>query len=120
MVPQDLNYCGTTILVGNMKRKAKLQKHFAYRYKDKPHYKHVVTISEELIRELGWPTGVEVEQRIDGDNLVMALINPEISEGKEKPSKDLIVHELPELHSPKEPREKPRKRGHKNAKGRMQ
>lgn len=103
-----------------MKRKAKLQKHFAYRYKDKDHYKHVVIISEELIRELGWQTGVEVEQRVDGDNLVMAPMNPEISEWKEKPSKDLTVHELPESHSPEVPREKPRKRGHKNAKGRIQ
>ncbi len=39
----------------------KLQRRFAYKYKDKEHYKHVVTIPEETIQELGWKAGEELE-----------------------------------------------------------
>lgn len=74
-----------------MKRKAKVQRQLAYRYKDKDHYKNVVTISENLLKELGWPVGTEVEQRVDGDTLVMVPINPREAERIEYPSKHLTT-----------------------------
>jgi len=41
--------------------KAKLQKQLAYKYKDKQVYKHVIIIPEELVSELGWKGGQELE-----------------------------------------------------------
>jgi hypothetical protein len=37
----------------------KLQKRFAYGYKDKEHYKHIITIPEEIIEQLGWKDRVK-------------------------------------------------------------
>ena len=39
----------------------RLQKRFAYKYKDKEHYKHQVTISEEVLEKLGWQEGDELD-----------------------------------------------------------
>ena len=41
--------------------KAKLQKQFAYKYKDRKHYKHVIVIPEEAIEKLGWEAGQHLE-----------------------------------------------------------
>jgi len=49
----------------------KLQKRFAYKYKDKEHYKHVVTIPEDKIHELGWKVGEELELSIVDSRLVL-------------------------------------------------
>jgi hypothetical protein len=38
----------------------KLQKVLAYRYGDKSQYKYVVTIPEEIITDLGWESGSEL------------------------------------------------------------
>ncbi len=53
----------------------KLQKRFAYKYKDKEgnqreHYKHVVTIPEEALGELGWREGEELEPSVSNDKLI--------------------------------------------------
>lgn len=49
----------------------KLQRRFAYKYKDKDHYKHIVTIPEELMEQLGWDDkNIELEPSIDGKKLV--------------------------------------------------
>lgn len=49
----------------------RLQKRFAYKYKDKDHYKHVVTIPEETIDKLGWKEGLELEPMVEGGVLVL-------------------------------------------------
>jgi len=48
----------------------RLQKRFAYKYKDKEHYKHVVTIPEEFVDKLGWKEGEEIEPAIKDDQLI--------------------------------------------------
>jgi bifunctional DNA-binding transcriptional regulator/antitoxin component of YhaV-PrlF toxin-antitoxin module len=53
----------------------RLQKHFAYRYKDKEHYKHVVTIPEETVEQLGWKEGDELEQTIEKDSLIIKEVS---------------------------------------------
>jgi bifunctional DNA-binding transcriptional regulator/antitoxin component of YhaV-PrlF toxin-antitoxin module len=49
----------------------KLQKHLAYKYKDKDHYKHVVVIPDEVVGRLGWREGDELEPKIEGDALIL-------------------------------------------------
>jgi len=49
----------------------KLQKRFAYTYKDKDHYKHVVTIPEEVVERLGWKEGQELEPLVEKDTLMI-------------------------------------------------
>ena len=51
----------------------KLQKRFAYKYKNKNHYKHIVTIPNVIIETLGWKDGTEIEQRVENDSLVFRL-----------------------------------------------
>jgi len=50
----------------------KLQRRFAYKYKDKEHYKYQMTIPEELVQKLQWKDGVELDQRIVDGKLVVA------------------------------------------------
>ncbi len=49
----------------------KLQKRFAYKYKDKEHYKHQVTIPDEAVQKLGWKDGQEIEQVVQGNKLIL-------------------------------------------------
>jgi hypothetical protein len=49
----------------------KLQKRFAYKYKDKQHYKHVLTISDDVIEKLGWKAGIDLEATPTGKLLVI-------------------------------------------------
>lgn len=49
----------------------KLQRHFAYRYKGKEHYKHVVTIPEGTMESLGWREGADLKDEIKGNALVL-------------------------------------------------
>lgn len=49
----------------------KLQKRFAYKYKDKDHYKNVITVSEDVVDKLGWKEGIELEEIVRGDNLII-------------------------------------------------
>jgi len=48
----------------------KLQKRFAYEYNEKKHYKHIVTIPEDALVQLGWKDGMELEQKIEDNKLV--------------------------------------------------
>jgi bifunctional DNA-binding transcriptional regulator/antitoxin component of YhaV-PrlF toxin-antitoxin module len=54
-----------------VRKLVKLQKRFAYKYKDKEHYKHVVTIPEDTVERLGWKEGEELEQSVEKDTLVI-------------------------------------------------
>ena len=53
--------------------KVKLQKQFAYKYKNKKHYKHVIVIPEEAIHQLGWEAGEELEIRVNDRKLVVGV-----------------------------------------------
>ena len=59
-------------MVKGRKGTVKLQKRYAYTYNDEDHYKHVVTIPEEIVNELGWKHGQELQPRVEGDKLVFA------------------------------------------------
>lgn len=49
----------------------KLQKQSAYKYKDKTHYKYVVVIPQDVINDLGWEAGQELEIEVDGSRLII-------------------------------------------------
>jgi bifunctional DNA-binding transcriptional regulator/antitoxin component of YhaV-PrlF toxin-antitoxin module len=51
----------------------KLQKRFAYKYKDKNHYKHIITIPDEIVHQLGWKEGIEIEPKVQDNELVLTL-----------------------------------------------
>jgi len=42
-------------------------------YKDKEHYKHVVTVPDEIVQRLGWSAGAELEYSVNGKELVFRL-----------------------------------------------
>ncbi|MGC1708840.1 MAG: hypothetical protein WA799_03450 [Nitrosotalea sp.] len=48
-----------------------MQKRFAYKYKEKEHYKNVITVSEDILDKLGWKEGIELEEVVRGDNLII-------------------------------------------------
>ena len=48
----------------------KLQRRFAYRYKDREHFKHILTVPEPILEELGWEEGMELTPRVKGDKLL--------------------------------------------------
>ncbi len=50
----------------------KLQKHLAYTYKDKKHYKHVITIPDSVLNELGWTNGEDLEINATAKGLVFS------------------------------------------------
>ena len=47
----------------------KLQRHFAYTYKGRKHYKNVLTIPDNIVNELGWNIGDEIEMISKGNTL---------------------------------------------------
>lgn len=51
----------------------KLQKKFAYKYKDKEHYKHIVTIPDDVLEQLGWNEGAEIQQVVKNHQLIFKL-----------------------------------------------
>jgi bifunctional DNA-binding transcriptional regulator/antitoxin component of YhaV-PrlF toxin-antitoxin module len=62
----------------------KLQKHFAYKYKEKEHYKNVIVLPEEIVNKLGWGVGVELQESTDGDALVLKPLGA----SKQRPKQD--------------------------------
>jgi hypothetical protein len=49
----------------------KLQKRFAYNYKGKDYYKHIITIPDEYVQALGWKPDIELEPSLDKDKLIL-------------------------------------------------
>lgn len=49
----------------------KLQKQVAYKYKDKTHYKFVLIVPQDVITELGWNAGQELDLKVDGKKLII-------------------------------------------------
>jgi len=53
--------------------KATLQKHFAYKYKKKQHFKHVIVIPEEAILQLGWEAGQKLKVEVNDNKLIVGI-----------------------------------------------
>jgi len=49
----------------------RLQKRFAYKYKDKEHYKYVVTIPSDTIKQLEWSPQTELSLVVSNKTLVL-------------------------------------------------
>jgi len=49
----------------------KLQKRFAYKYKDKDHYKYVVTVPSDEVKRIGWDSGAELTWSYSNNSLVL-------------------------------------------------
>lgn len=49
----------------------KLQKHLAYEYKGKKHYKYVIVIPEEMVNQLGWKAGQELDGLVNDNELIV-------------------------------------------------
>lgn len=64
--------------------KAKLQKHLAYKYKDKQHFKHVVVIPDEAITELGWKGKQDLELTVKDGKLIIQLAKEDFSDAEAK------------------------------------
>ena len=67
--------CGTIshikVDVRSLVTTMKLQRQVAYKYKDKPHYKHVIIIPNETVEELGWKVGEELKNSVEGKTLIL-------------------------------------------------
>jgi antitoxin component of MazEF toxin-antitoxin module len=57
----------------------KLQRHFAYTYKGKKHYKNVITIPDNIVNQLNWNIGDEIEMIVQGDSLQLKATPTPIS-----------------------------------------
>ena len=55
--------------------KAKLQKQQAYKYKGKPHFKHVIVVPDEAISELGWSGGQDLELSVKDSRLIIQKLS---------------------------------------------
>lgn len=49
----------------------KLQKHYAYRYKDKEYHKNVIVIPDEVVKTLRWGQGQQLEYEVKRDLLII-------------------------------------------------
>jgi len=49
----------------------KLQKHFSYEYKDRKHYKYIITIPSIMVEQMGWEPGNELDLNVQGDALIL-------------------------------------------------
>lgn len=61
----------------------KLQKHLAYEYKGKKHYKYVIVIPEEIVSQLGWKAGQELDGKVNNSKLIV-LFQKEVRRGGKK------------------------------------
>ena len=51
----------------------KLQKRFAYKYKDKEHYKNIITLPDVFIEKLGWKEGTELDLHVSENDDTLIL-----------------------------------------------
>lgn len=49
----------------------KLQRHYAYRYKDKEYHKNVIVIPDEVVKTLRWSQGQQLEYEVKRDLLII-------------------------------------------------
>jgi hypothetical protein len=62
--------CGTILLLYPL---VKLQKRFAYKYKDKEYYKNIITLPDVFVEKLGWKEGAELDLRVSKDDDTLVL-----------------------------------------------
>ncbi len=60
----------------------KLQKVHAYNYGDKSHYKYVITLPEDLIYELNWESGSELEVKKVNDKIQISFVSEPVKNPK--------------------------------------
>lgn len=53
--------------------KVKFQKQQAYKYKGKPHFKHVIVVPDEAVNLLNWKGGQELELTVNEGKLIIEL-----------------------------------------------
>lgn len=58
---------------------AKLQKQLAYKYKEKKHYKNVIVVPDDLIIELGWKGGQDLELCVRDRQLIIEIKKEPVS-----------------------------------------
>jgi bifunctional DNA-binding transcriptional regulator/antitoxin component of YhaV-PrlF toxin-antitoxin module len=51
----------------------KLQKRFAYKYKDKEYYKNIITLPDVFVEKLGWKEGTELDLHVSQDDDTLVL-----------------------------------------------
>ena len=62
----------------------KLQKVHAYNYGDKSHYKYVITLPEDLIYELDWDIGSELEAKMVNEKIQISFVSKPVKNKKSK------------------------------------
>lgn len=53
--------------------KAKLQKQLSYEYKGKRHFKHVLIVPDDAVKELGWNGGQDLEIKVEKGRLIVEV-----------------------------------------------
>ncbi|MGQ0606451.1 MAG: AbrB/MazE/SpoVT family DNA-binding domain-containing protein [Candidatus Nitrosotenuis sp.] len=48
-----------------------IQKRFAYKYKNKEHFKYQIVIPQDIIEQLGWKEGKDVELSVENKKLIL-------------------------------------------------
>lgn len=71
----------------------KLQKVHAYNYGDKPHYKYIITLPEELIDDLGWEYGSELKSEKKGNEIKISFVAKPSLEPKKKLTEPKISYD---------------------------
>lgn len=67
-----------------VKHIVKLQKVLAYTYGDKSHFKYIITLPEELIGDLGWQSGSELEITKNGNGIKISFVAKPSPKSKKK------------------------------------
>ena len=57
----------------------KLQRHFAYTYRGKRHYKNVITIPDDIVNKVGWNIGDEIKIAVQENKLLLEATPTRIS-----------------------------------------
>ena len=62
----------------------KLQKVHAYDYGNRSQFKHIITLQEDLINQLGWESGSELEATIRDNGIQISFVSKPIKNEKPK------------------------------------
>lgn len=58
----------------------RLQKRFAYKYKDKDHYKYIVTIPSNAMEQLDWKPETNLSVTVSNESIVIKPTDDELVE----------------------------------------
>jgi bifunctional DNA-binding transcriptional regulator/antitoxin component of YhaV-PrlF toxin-antitoxin module len=56
----------------------KLQKRFAYKYKEKDHYKYIVTIPSDTMEQLDWKPEIDLSVTVSNESIVIKPTNDDL------------------------------------------